>query len=167
MDDTWSRTDQKRANRAKEEALERLCAELARVSEGKLAELELPEEVHDAVLTLQRITSAPARNRQLRRLRSLIRDEDFAGIEARLGTLRRHGSVGAGGAETEVNRREAAWTLRLLGEGSVGLEAFLAEFRKADRTHLRQLVQAVNRSTHDRRVRAEAKLRAAIRGFVR
>jgi ribosome-associated protein len=167
MDETWSRTDQKRANRAKEEALTRLCDDLSRLGEAKLPELELSEEIHDAVLTLQRITSAPARNRQLRRLRSLIRDEDFATIEARLSSLRRHGSVSAGAAETETNRREASWTLRLLGEGSVGLEAFVAEFPQADRTHLRQLVHAVNRATHERRNKAEAKLRSALRGFLR
>ena len=43
MDESWSRTDQKRANRVKEETLARLCDELTRVTEAKLAKLELPD----------------------------------------------------------------------------------------------------------------------------
>jgi ribosomal 50S subunit-associated protein YjgA (DUF615 family) len=57
--------------------------------------------------------------------------------------------------------------LRLLGEGSVGLEAFLSEFPQADRTHLRQLVRNVARATHERRVKAEERLRLALQSFLR
>jgi len=60
-----------------------------------------------------------------------------------------------------------SWTLRLVGEGSAGLEAFIAEFPRADRTHLRQLVRAVQKGVGDRRLRAERTLTAALRGFLR
>jgi len=167
MDDSWSRTDQKRANRVKEDALARLSDELAALGEAKLAELALSDELTDAILGLQRIKSATARNRQLRHVRALLRDEDFATIRARVTALREHGRVGPPAADDEQTRREATWLLRLLGEGQAGLDAFLREYPHADRTHLRQLVQNVNRATHGRRVKAEAKLRSAVRGFVR
>jgi ribosome-associated protein len=167
MDESWSRTDQKRANRVKEDALARLSEELVRVSEAKLGELALPEDLRDAVLETQRIRSAPARNRQLRRLRALLRDADFGSIRARLSALLGHGNVNAVLGDDETSRRETDWTLRLLGEGKPGMDAFLLEFPQADRTHLRKLVDNVNKSTHERRARAELKLRASLRGFLR
>src|SRR5262245_60031710 len=124
MDENWSRTDQKRANRVKEEALAHLSDELSRVSEAKLGELDLPEDLLDALVELARIKSAPARNRQLGRVRALLRDADFAAIGARLSLLRETGSVGKMHIDPEANRLEATWTLRLLGEGDVGLDAF-------------------------------------------
>jgi ribosome-associated protein len=167
MDESWSRSDQKRKNRVQEESLARLTDELVRVAETRLAELDLPEDCLDAILEAQRIKSPPARNRQLRRIRALLRDADASAIRARLTALRERGSANATLGESETNRRTASWTLRLLGEGPVGLEAFLEEFPQADRTHLRQLVRNVERATHERRVKAEERLAAALRGFLR
>jgi ribosome-associated protein len=166
MDESWSRTDQKRANRVKEEALARLSNDLIEVSETKLSELELSEELFDALVSLRRIKSATARNRQLRRIRALLRDEDHAAIRARLTVLRETGSVNRTLLDDETNRLEMAWTLRLVGEGTVGLDAFLLEFPRADRTHLRQLVRNVTNGAHGRREKAEHKLRAAVRSFL-
>jgi ribosomal 50S subunit-associated protein YjgA (DUF615 family) len=67
----------------------------------------------------------------------------------------------------EVSDRSLGWTLRLVGEGSAGIEAFVAEFPRADRTHLRQLVRAVDKAEGERRLRAEKQLTAALRGFLR
>ncbi|HVR19442.1 MAG TPA: DUF615 domain-containing protein, partial [Polyangiaceae bacterium] len=69
--------------------------------------------------------------------------------------------------DDERTRREANWILKLTGEGGPGLDAFLLEFPHADRTHLRQLVRSVTKASHDRRLKAEARLRSAIRGFLR
>jgi ribosome-associated protein len=167
MDETWSRTDQKRANRVKEEALARLSDDLARLGEAKLASLELPEDLFDAVVSLKRIPSAPARHRQLRRVRALLRDGDFGSILARVTALHEHGALPKTAPDDEVTRREATWILRLVGEGLPALDAFLEEFPHADRTHLRQLVRNVTKSTHERRLKAEAKLRTGVRGFLR
>jgi ribosome-associated protein len=167
MDESWSRTDQKRKNRIQEETLERLTDDLVRLGEAKLAELELSEDLLDAVLEAQRIKSAPARNRQLRRIRALLRDEDASALRAALTALRESGTRNASVGDGERNRRTESWMLRLLGEGSVGLEAFLSEFPQADRTHLRQLVRNVARATHERRVKAEERLRLALQSFLR
>ncbi len=165
MDESWSRTDQKRKNRIQEATLARLTDDLVRLPETKLSELELSEDLADAVLEAQRIKSAPARNRQLRRIRALLRDEDTSAIRASL--AQRDGSASSAAADGETNRRTASWMLRLLGEGSVGLEAFLGEFPQADRTHLRQLVRNVERATHERRAKAEERLRVAVQSFLR
>jgi ribosome-associated protein len=167
MDESWSRSDQKRKNRITEAALERLAEDIARVSERKLGELGLTEELHDEVLTLKRIKSAPARNRQLRLVRALLRDADWSVVEARMKTLATGGSAGGAAPDPELGRREARWMMRLTGEGSVGLDAFLLEFPRADRTHMRQLMRNVTRATHERKTKAEEKLRAALRGFLR
>ena len=168
MDESWSRTDQKRANRVKEEALTRLGDDLVQLSETRLSALELSEDLFDAIASVRRIKSAAARNRQLRRIRALLRDVDHATIRARLTVLRETGSVhrSSGTFDEETNRLEASWTLRLVGEGTAGLDAFLLEFPQADRTHLRQLVRNVTSGKHGRREKAEAKLRAAVRSFV-
>lgn len=166
MDESWSRSDQKRANRVKEEALARLGDDLASVSEAKLSELDLSEELLDAIVSVRRIKSAAARNRQLRRIRALLRDEDHAAIRARLTALRETGSAKRTLLDEQTTRLESTWTLRLVGEGAVGLDAFLLQFPQADRTHLRQLVRNVTNATHERREKAEAKLRANIRSFL-
>jgi ribosomal 50S subunit-associated protein YjgA (DUF615 family) len=168
MDESWSRTDQKRANRVKEEALARLTDDLARVSETKLAELGLSEELFDELTSLRRIKSATARNRQLRRVRALLRDEDHAAIRARLTVLRETGSAirAESVVDAETSRLETSWTLRLVGEGTAGLDAFLLEYPRADRTHLQKLVRNVTGATHGRRDKAEHKLRAAVRSFL-
>jgi ribosomal 50S subunit-associated protein YjgA (DUF615 family) len=57
--------------------------------------------------------------------------------------------------------------LRLVGEGQAGVEAFLGEFPRADRTHLRQLVRAIQKAEGERRLKAERQLTQALRGFLR
>jgi ribosome-associated protein len=164
-----SRGDVRRAERVKEEALARLATDLAKLSAKKLGQLELHEELVDAVNDMKAMTSAPARNRQVRRIRILMRDSDWVSLRTKLDTLLETGVVpGAGTAPADpVSDSSLAWTLRLVGEGSPGVEAFVAEFPRADRTHLRQLVRAVQKAEGDRRLRAERTLTAALRGFLR
>ena len=164
-----SRSDARRAERVKEDALARLAADLCKLSAKRLGQLELGEELVDAVTDARAITSAPAKNRQLRRIRILLRDLDWVKLRTQLDTLLETGVVpGLGAAPADpVSDETLVWTLRLVGEGNAGLEAFVAEFPRADRTHLRQLVRAVHKAEGDRRLRAERTLTAALRGFLR
>jgi ribosome-associated protein len=164
-----SRSDVRRAERVKEDALARLASDLIELSAKKLSQLELPEELAEAVTGAKTITSAPARNRQLRRVRILLRDAEWMSVRTRLDTLLETGVVpGSGAAPADpVADLSLSWTLRLVGEGTVGVEAFVTEFPRADRTHLRQLVRAVQKAEGDRRLRAERTLTAALRGFLR
>jgi ribosomal 50S subunit-associated protein YjgA (DUF615 family) len=72
--------------------------------------------------------------------------------------------AGPGDAEPGL---EAKWLARLLGEGFAGLDAFISEHPRADRSRLEDLIHRVDRSSHERRERAERKLADAIRGFLR
>lgn len=167
--DGESRSDGRRANRVKEDALERLAIDLCELSGKKLGQLELDEELLDAVQDAQKINSAAARNRQVRQIRQLLRERDWMKLRTQLDQLLETGVVpGLGTAPADpVSDLSLSWTLRLVGEGQQGIEAFVAEFPRADRTHLRQLVRAVQKAEGDRRLRAERTLTAALRGFLR
>ncbi len=164
-----SRSDGRRAARVKEDAMARLAADLCELSAKKLGELQLPEELADAVTSGRMITSPVARTRQLRRIRVLLREQDWMKLRTQLDTLLETGVVpGLGAAPADpVSDSSLAWTLRLVGEGQAGIEAFVSEFPRADRTHLRQLVRAVQKAGGERRLRAERTLTAALRGFLR
>jgi ribosome-associated protein len=164
-----SRSDARRAERVKEDALARLASDLCELSAKKLAQLELPEETVDAIADCRSIPVSGARNRQLRRVRILLREADWVKLRTQLDTLLQTGVVpGLGTAPADpVSDLCLGWTLRLVGEGQSGVDAFLAEFPRADRTHLRQLVRAVHKAEGERRLRAERQLTAALRGFLR
>lgn len=164
-----SRSDARRAERVKEDALHRLASDLCKLSAKKLLQLELPEPVVDAVSDARGITSAPAKQRQLRQIRMLLRDLDWVPLRTRLDVMLETGAVpGVGGAPTDpIADRSLAWTLRLVGEGLAGVEAFVTEFPRADRSHLRQLVRAVQKAQDERRLRAEKQLTTALRSFLR
>jgi ribosome-associated protein len=164
-----SRSDGRRAERVKEEAMARLASDLCGLSAKKLEQLGLSEELTDAVGDARAIKSAPARNRQLRLIRMLLRDLDWVKLRNRIDTLLETGvAPGSGTAPVDpVSDRSLTWTLRLVGEGQQGIEAFVSEFPRADRTHLRQLVRAVHKAEGDRRLKAERQLTQALRGFLR
>jgi ribosome-associated protein len=168
-EDLTSRSDLRRANRVVEETLARLTQTLAGLGRRQLAALELPEAVFDAVTGAQAITSPPARQRQLRLVRIALRSTDWDVIAERVRHLVEHGTLPAAatGAEEALAGLEAKWVARLLGEGFMGLDAFLEEFPRADRARLKDLIHLVDRSSHDRRVKAERKLGDAIRSFLR
>ena len=164
-----SRSDARRAERVKEDALARLASDLCELSAKKLGQLGLPEELVDAVTDGRAIPASGAKNRQLRQVRVLLREYDWVKLRGQLDTMLQTGVVpGLGTAPADpLSDRTLSWTLRLVGEGHAGVEAFLAEFPRADRTHLRQLVRAVQKAEGDRRLRAERTLTDALRGFLR
>jgi ribosomal 50S subunit-associated protein YjgA (DUF615 family) len=129
----------------------------------------LDDQLVDAVSSGKAITSAPARMRQIRQIRAQLRDKDWVALRTKLDVLLETGVVpGHGAAPSDpVSDASLTWTLRLVGEGSAGVEAFVAEFPRADRTHLRQLVRAVNKAEGERRLRAERTLTQALRGFLK
>jgi len=150
-----------------EETLERLSEDLYKLSEKKLGELELPEDVHDGVLLARAIESPRAKRRQLRLVRSALRDTNWSSIQERARALIEHGSLpNRKSGSAEESSPETVWVARLVGEGVSGLDAFLGAYARADRTHLRQLVRSVERASGERRLKAERKLRDAVRSFL-
>jgi ribosome-associated protein len=164
--DLRSRTDAKRARRTLEDTLARLAKELVEQSSRRLEQLELPESVLDAVHDAQRITSAPARNRQLRVVRSALRDSDWSTIAARLEMLTKHGRVQSLGSGDADHAPEHEWVSRLVGGGSEALEDLLRECPNADRAHLRQLVRNIQKASAERQKKAEQKLAAVIKSLL-
>jgi ribosomal 50S subunit-associated protein YjgA (DUF615 family) len=113
------------------------------------------------------LDSDRARRRQLGLVRSALRDSDWGSIQQRVLALMEHGSLpGHAGAASVNDEREGSWVIRLLGEGDAGLDSFVREIENADRTHLRQLVRSVERASGDRRLKAERKLREAVRSLL-
>jgi len=164
-----SRSDGRRAERVKEDAMARLAADLCSLSAKKLGQLGLAEELVDAIGDGRAIPASGARNRQLRQIRNLLRDQDWVQLRTKLDSLLETGVVpGLGAAPADpVSDLSLSWTLRLVGEGAAGIEVFVGEFPRADRTHLRQLVRAVHKAEGERRLKAERQLTAALRGFLR
>ena len=168
-EDLTSRSDARRANREVEQALARLASDLVELPSGWLQKLELPEATLDTVMDARAIQSPPARNRQLRLVRSALRDENWPLVRSRVDALKKHGALPArlAPSSSAADTRAPEWTARLVGEGRAGIEAFLAIAPHADRTHLRNLVQNVVKARAERRQRAEERLTAAISSLLR
>lgn len=158
---TRSRSDDRRAQVVREEALVQLARDLVAQTARRLEQLELPEPVLDAVLDAQKIKSAPALNRQIRTVRAALRDVEWWTIRARLETLLVTGVAG------EAGGRENEWVVRLVGEGNDALEELLREHPGADRGHLRTLVRNVLRADANRRKKAEQQLARTLRALLR
>ena len=71
-----SRTDRRRERKRNEAELVGLARDLVLAPERWLQRLALSESVLDAVLETRRIQSPPARNRALRRVRQVLRNDD-------------------------------------------------------------------------------------------
>lgn len=162
--DLLSRSDARRAQRELEEALARLAKDLAEIRPRWLEQLDLPESVLDAVTDARAIQSPPAQNRQLRLVRTALRDADWSLIRAQVDALNKHGALPAKLARKTPSpaSRAPEWVARLLGEGATAVEALVQVAPKADRTHLKNLVREVHKASAERRKKAEERLKAAV-----
>ncbi len=129
-DDQPSKTRRKQ----KMHALQDLGEALLRVAPERLAQLDLPERLRDALAEAGRITSREARRRQMQYLGRLMRDVDAAPLRMRLeewaqGPRR----------DTAALHRLEAWRDRLLADPKA-LDELCAAHPEIDRTHLRTLI---------------------------
>ena len=116
-------------------AAQDLGTRLIALKESELAALNLPETLQDAILLAKRITSRGGLARQRQYIGKLMRDIDPAPIEAALSAESRLSALDA-----EKHKRVEAWRARLLTEGSVALDDFLAWRPGADRKALQALI---------------------------
>ncbi|HEV3239036.1 MAG TPA: ribosome biogenesis factor YjgA [Casimicrobiaceae bacterium] len=125
--------------RRKEEmtALQVLGEELLRIGPARRAELDLPEQLGEALDAAQRITQREARRRQLQFIGRLMRTVDAAPIRARLAQW-----ADAPNAEKARLHALERWRTRLLSDAGA-LEALCAEQPGADRNELAELVARV------------------------
>lgn len=164
-----SRGDVRRAEREVEDTLARLAKQLVELNPRVLERLELPAPVADAVLDAQAIRSHTARNRQLRIVRSALRESNWSLIRARHAALAKHGSIPASldTESTSSRARAPEWVARLIGEGTPALDELLRLAPSADRVHLGNLIRRVRQQSGPRRQRAEERLSAAVEVLLR
>jgi ribosome-associated protein len=115
--------------------LQALGVALAALSESQLKEMQLGEDLLEALLEAKRIKSHEAKRRQMQYIGRLMRDVDPAPIRSRLAELEGHSAQA-----TARHRRLETWRERLL-EDDAALTEFAAAYPGADLQALRALIR--------------------------
>jgi ribosome-associated protein len=119
-------------------ALQDLGEALVALDPRRLAQLDLPERLVDAVVQARGIRAHEGRRRQIQYIGKLMRNVDPAPVQAALETWAK--------GPKEENARFAAvekWRDRLLAEPAA-LDSFVGEYPQADRRHLESLINDAN-----------------------
>ncbi|MDP2135715.1 MAG: ribosome biogenesis factor YjgA [Sulfuritalea sp.] len=114
-------------------ALQDLGAELVALSRERLAKIEMPERLRDALLDAQRFTKHEAKRRQMQYVGKIMRDIDAAPLRAAMDEIN--------GVSKAANIRQhqlERLRTRLMEDESVFSEV-AREYPGADMQHLRQL----------------------------
>ena len=114
-------------------ALQDLGAELVALSKERLAKIDMPERLRDALLEAQRITKHEARRRQMQFIGKIMRDVDAAPLRAAM-----DGINGVSKAATIRQHQLERLRTRLMEDEAVFSEV-AREYPGADMQHLRQL----------------------------
>jgi ribosome-associated protein len=140
----------KTRRKAEMAALQQLGESLLGLAPARLAELDLPERLIEAIESARRITQREARRRQIQFIGRLMRDIDPAPIRARL-------ALWSAAPTAEKARLHAVerWRERLLAEPDA-LDRLCIERRGANREQLAALAASA---------RAERALRRAPRAY--
>jgi ribosome-associated protein len=135
--DQEARPASKTRRKAEMDALQALGQALLGLAPARLAQLDLPDRLVDALDAARRITQHEARRRQVQFIGRLMRDVDPTPIRARL-------VLWADAPNAEKARLHAVerWRERLLSEAD-GLDRLCAERPAADRPRLAGLVESV------------------------
>ena len=131
--DDGPRAPSKSQRKRESSALQDLGAELVALSAERLARIEIPERLRDAITEARRITSHEGRRRQMQFIGKLMREIDPAPLQAAVDE--------ANGVSAAANARQHA--LERLRERLLADDAVCAEIARAhpgiDIQHLRQL----------------------------
>jgi len=121
--------------------LQDVGADLVRLSPERLARIEMPQSLREAVMAAQGITKHEARRRQLQYIGKLMRGIDVTSIAAQLAAFDAPSKQ-----QTAVFHVAERWRLDLIDDPT-GLERFFEEFPEADQKQVRELTEAarVNR----------------------
>jgi ribosome-associated protein len=123
-----------------DQALQDLGEELVAMGEGKLAELDLPERLRDAVMEARGISKFGALRRQMQYIGRLMREEgDAETIRAQLDAWK-----GVSVEQTARLHLIERWRVRLLNDEKA-LEALIIEYPRADIQQLRTLMRNAKR----------------------
>lgn len=114
-------------------ALQDLGAELAALSKERLAKIDMPERLRDALLDAQRFTRHEARRRQMQFIGKLMRDIDAVPLQAAMDEIK-----GVSDAANIRQHRLERLRARLMEDEAVFAEV-ARDFPAADVQRLRQL----------------------------
>jgi len=121
--------------------LQALGEELAELSEDRLAAIELPERLRDAVTEARSITAHEARRRQMQYIGKIMRKVDAAPIRAALDVWRTQSD-----GHTVAHKRIERWREQLLSD-----ETALAELQRVyPRADIQQLGRLIRGTAHER-----------------
>ncbi len=130
-DEILSKTKKK----AQSHALQKLGVELVGLSKERLASMDLPEPLREALRDAQRITAHEGRRRQMQYIGKLMRDIDPAPIQARLDAWN-------GQSKAEVARQHGMERLReKLIADDAALTEYAAKHPEVDLQLLRNLIR--------------------------
>ncbi|MCC7073801.1 MAG: DUF615 domain-containing protein [Deltaproteobacteria bacterium] len=116
--------------------LEKLGEALVKLPGGKLARLELPDDLKAAVMEARRITAHGGYRRQIQFIGRIMRTIDARPIDAQLQALLQEDAP-----SSAAFKAAERWRDRLVTEGDAALAALVVEQPTADRTALRQLAR--------------------------
>ncbi|MBY0577350.1 MAG: DUF615 domain-containing protein [Gallionellaceae bacterium] len=112
-----------------------LGVELTELSKDQLAQLDIPENLRDAIREMQRINKFGAQRRQRQYIGKLMREVDPAPIIAKLDAWK-----GVSQTHVAYNHLLERWRDRLL-ESDAALTELLAAYPQIDVQHLRALIR--------------------------
>ena len=139
-------------------ALQALGEQLVALNEDLLARIELPEQLHDAVMEARGITGFEAKRRQLQYIGKLMRRVQAEPIRAALDAAQARSR-----GETAAHKWSEAWRERLLADPDA-VDELLADYPQANARGLRALVRiALRERTEGRPPRAFRELYQALR----
>jgi len=115
--------------------LQDIGAELVALGKDQLAQLDLPENLRDAIRDMHRINKFGAQRRQMQYIGKLMREVDTAPIVAKLAAWK-----GTSQQYTAYMRQLERWRDRLL-ESDGALTELLAAHPQADAQRLRTLIR--------------------------
>jgi ribosome-associated protein len=121
------------------QALQDLGNALVKLGSDQVKKLELPDELREAVLEAQRITSHEGKRRQLQYVGKLMRQVDAEPIVAQLAVIN-----GESRAAVALMHRCERWRDRLLDDDAA-LTDFLAEHAIDDVQSLRAMIRAARK----------------------
>lgn len=138
MEDTYNEPDEysgpsKSQLKREMTALQDLGAELATLSKERLAKIDMPERLRDALLDAQRFTKHEAKRRQLQYVGKIMRDIDTAPLQAAMDEIK-----GISNAATVRQHRLENLRTRLM-EDETKFSELARDYPTADIQHLRQL----------------------------
>jgi ribosome-associated protein len=135
----------KTRRKAQMHALQKLGVELVELSKDRLASMELPETLIEAIHDAQRITAHEGRRRQMQYIGKLMRDIDPAPIQERLDAWR-------GQSKAEIARQHGMERLRdKLIADDTALTDFAQKHPGADILALRNLIRNARKESAEGR----------------